>query len=132
MECYGIKQICRIHTGWRVKRVGGRIVGATPMAKVTADWRGVWSIGAPWQRGCSVMAEAKERGDRLVWSDLAKHQHTALAEHAAMGGLSLVVAIYEDRTVAILNYPCANLQKGKLGIDSTEAKLIALWWRIAP
>lgn len=127
LECYGVRQVVRIETGWRVKRVGGRIVGATPMERVTADWRGVWPT-----TGCSVMAEAKERGDRLVWSDIKPHQHKALAEHDKLNALSLVVVVYEDRTVAILRYPCPVLQRGKAGIDSTEAKRLAAWWRIAP
>jgi hypothetical protein len=93
----------------------------------------VWSLpGYLWPEGASVMAEAKERTDRLIWSDLKPHQHAALAEHARLGGLSCIVAIYEDRTVAILRYPCLQLQKGHVGITSTEARSIAIWWRIAP
>jgi hypothetical protein len=146
LECYGVRQVVRIEVGWRVKRVGGRIVGATPMEKVTADWRGVWcgihlspdgygvaaSQNIRYEPGLSVMAEAKERADRLIWSDLKPHQHKALADHDTLGGLSFIVAIYEDRTVAILRYPCDSLQRGKAGIDSTDAKRIAVWWRLAP
>jgi hypothetical protein len=132
LESFGVRQVCRIETGWRVKRAGKRIVGAVPMAKVTADWRGIWPlIGYEWRRGTSVMAEAKERSDRLVYSDLEPHQHAALAEHHSHGGLSLVVAIYEDRTVAIIQYPCAVFQPRLPGLTAVEASEAALWCRVA-
>jgi hypothetical protein len=133
LESYGVCQVCRIETGWRVKRQGKRIVGAVPMAKVTADWRGVWPLpGYEWPLGASVMAEAKERSDRLVFSDLEPHQHKALAEHARLGGLSLVVAIFEDRTVAILRYPCAAMQPRVPGLTSAGARDASIWCRVAP
>jgi len=133
LESYGVGQVCRIETGWRIKRVGARVVGASPMERVTADWRGVWPLyGYSWPKGTSVMAEAKERGERLVFSDLEPHQHKALAEHHRLGGLSLVVVVYEDRTVAILRYPCATLAPRLPGLTSAGARDSSVWCRVAP
>ena len=133
LESYGVAQVCRIHTGWRIKRVGKRIVSAQPIEKVSADWRGVWNLpGYQWPKGASVMAEAKERTDLLIYSDLEQHQHFALSEHAQLGGASFVVAIYQDRTVAILPYPCVILRPRAEGLTSEMARKHACWWRIAP
>lgn len=101
LRMFGVQQLVHIETGWRVQRQpGGRIVGAIPLAKVPGDWRGVL------QGGRSVMAEVKAREEPPIWSDLAKHQHEALAEHARLGGLSLLVWVQIDQAAFILPYPC--------------------------
>ena len=76
---------CRlIHTGWRIHRVGGKIVSATPKAAVVGD------IAAILPGGRSVLVEVKDRPERLSYSDLEEHQHSALIEHQRQGGLSLI------------------------------------------
>ncbi len=81
----GYRCIERIETGWRVHRDHrtGRIVGATPLAKVSGDFRAV----AP--DGRAVLVEVKQR-ERLIWSDLEDHQVKALNEHAKAGAIALL------------------------------------------
>jgi len=119
---HGVRQVVRIETGWKVKRVAGRIVGAVPIARVCADWRGLMPGGQ------SVMAEAKERKDILVHSDLEWHQHDALREHAEHGGASFVVVIYENHGAALLPYPIADLMPRRPGITPLRARTIAVRW----
>lgn len=127
LQQYGVMQVVRIETGWKVKRAGIRIVSAWPIEKVTADWRGVL------RGGQSVMAEAKERDDKLIWSDLQAHQHTALREHHDCGGMSLVVVIFHnERVVGIIRYPHPMFLKGGDGITPASAMDICTWMRIYP
>lgn len=86
----------RIQTGWRVQRAGGRIIGASPMAKVSGDFRAVVKGGR------SVLVEVKRRPTRLGLGCFAPHSCQALTDHAMAGGQSLVawvssqgVAIFE-------------------------------------
>lgn len=123
LERFGIKQVVRIETGWRIKRIGGRVVGATPMAKVTADWRGLYDGGR------SVLAEAKERTDRIVWSDLEPHQHAALREHELCGGASFLVAIFSGvRRAYIIPYMLCGLERGGPAITPATAPDLDVFW----
>lgn len=102
LDNYGVRQLCKIETGWRVHRGAlGKIVSATPVAQVAGDFRGVWCSG-----GTSVMVEVKERKDKVIYSDIKTHQHTALREHNMLGGISLVVCIFENFHCGIVRYPC--------------------------
>lgn len=85
MSIMGFRSIRKIHNEWQVKRgPSGRIVSAKPGEKVVGDVAAIIpGIGR------SVLAECKYRDD-LSYSDLEAHQHKALAEHAANGGLSLI------------------------------------------
>lgn len=88
MAMLGVILLERVHTPWRIQRAmrHGRnvIVGATPMEKVSGDFRGVLPGGR------SFLAESKHREERLVHSDIEPHQRVALEAHAAAGGFSLV------------------------------------------
>src|SRR5580658_1597802 len=71
LNLLGVLQVCKIETGWRVKRNGGKIVGASPMAKVAGDYRGILPGGR------SVLVESKAhmgKDHNLRWSDLDDHQ----------------------------------------------------------
>ena len=109
---HGVQQVRRIETGWRVMRRLGRIINAVPLAKVSADWRGVMPHricdgGFFGDRivGQSVMAEAKQRDKQLRFSDLEKHQHKELTEHQELGGLSFIVWIWPGVGGWLLPYP---------------------------
>jgi hypothetical protein len=70
-------------------------------AKVQGDIRAV----VP-GTGQSVLAEVKTvKGDRLVFSKLRPHQVTALTEHAAIGGLSLLIWVTDYGNVYVLKWP---------------------------
>ncbi len=89
LRAMGFRMVEPIQTGWRVVRDRhGRIVNAFPLEKVSGDIRAV----AP--GGRSVLVEVKERDRNLRWSDFQPHQREALDEHAALGGLSLVVWLH--------------------------------------
>ena len=108
----GFRCVRPIHTGWRILRKSGRIVGASPKAAVVGD------IAAIMHGGRSVLVEVKDRPDRLSYGDIEQHQHEALKEHASIGGLSLVAWVRAGE-VAIMDYRqlCmaddAKLKKGK-------------------
>jgi len=74
----------KIETGWRVQRMGGKIVGATPLARVSGDFRAVDA------RGKAVLVECKVRDDALPWSALDQHQHTALKAFSERGAHALI------------------------------------------
>jgi hypothetical protein len=77
----------RIESAFRIIRgQGGRILNAIPVAKVSGDFRAVIPPS-----GRSVLIECKWRSDKLLFSDLEKHQHEALSNHTACGGLSLIL-----------------------------------------
>lgn len=123
----GCACVRRIETGWRVKRVNGRIVGASPMRAVAGD---IAAVIPP--AGRSVLVECKRRDGRLVWSDLEDHQHRALAAHAGNGGVSMLGWI-SGRGAYLLDYAeligfggaPAHLRKGK-GISWDVAALLAI------
>jgi len=86
LERMGFAMVERVETPWRIHRNGlGRIISATPVAKVSGDLRAV----AP--DGRSVLAEVKMRDERLVFSDLDRHQVAALDHHLRLRGVSLLV-----------------------------------------
>lgn len=119
LDIIGVRQIVHIETGWRVVRMpGGRIINAVPLAKVPGDWRGIMPGGR------SVMAEVKERKAVLVYSDLEPHQHAALLEHNAHGGLSLVVVVYTGLMAAAITYPCPSFQPRMPGITPEMARML--------
>ena len=116
----GVHQIEKIEVGWRLQRVGGKIIGASPMAKVAGDYRGILAGGR------SVMVEAKERkSGSLIYSDLEPHQHQHLMDHAKHGGLSLVIAIFPRKCVAVFEYPLDALQPRKPAITPDTVLQIA-------
>lgn len=81
----GYRLVERVHTPWRIARDGkGKIVGATPVERVSGDFRAVSGDGR------SVLVEAKSSPGRLRWSQLEAHQVRALNEHHEAGGISLL------------------------------------------
>ena len=104
LERYGAQQICRIETGWRVKRgPGGKIIGATPIGKVAGDFRAIDRSGK------SIMVEVKERDDSFTYSDIEDHQHAALKLHADNCGISLLCIVFAGKGIALIKYPCSRI-----------------------
>ncbi len=91
----GLLAISRHETGWRVKRAGGKIIGATPMGKVPGDFRAVVPGGR------SVLVEVK-RCASLTLSAFQPHSRKALEAHATAGGLSLVAWVKPGQGVAFM------------------------------
>lgn len=114
LKALGFQCIVRLETGWRVHRIGGRITGATPLAKVTGDFRAV----AP--GGRSVLVEVKRRPDRIRYSDIERHQAIALDEHYLANGLSLVAWV-SNHGVVVFDWSRVNLRPGQ-ALTWDEAK----------
>jgi len=95
LQRMGFAMVERVHTPFRLHRVGGRITGASPVEKVSGDLRAV----AP--GGRSVLAEVKNREERLVWSEIDKHQVAALDHHADVDGRSLLIWVRLRPALAI-------------------------------
>jgi len=83
LRALGVLMLEAVNTPWKIVRVGGRIVGAVPMKKVSGDFRGMLPGGR------SVLVEVKSFG-RLPYGAFKAHQVQSLADHHASGGLSLV------------------------------------------
>lgn len=79
----GVQMVESVNTPWKIKRVGGKIVGAIPMKKVNGDFRGIMPGGQ------SVLVEVKTNAT-LPYAAFQDHQRAALDEHHRLGGLSLV------------------------------------------
>lgn len=109
----GYTFIERVHTAWVVvRRVGpktkkSRIVSAFPAEKVSGDFRAVDP-----KTGRSVLCEAKfDGGDRVVYSDLEKHQVKALDDHFNAGGESILSVVINNRAW-LLRWPIADFKPG--------------------
>lgn len=100
LQALGVLMLEPVHTPWRLRRVGCRIVGATPLAKVSGDFRGI----APGGAGRSILVEVKFRPARLLFSDLEPHQRLALDSNASAGGLSYLAWVW-DGGDALLAWP---------------------------
>ena len=125
LEAHGVKQVRRIETGWTVIRKGARIVSAFPKERVSADWRGVMPSISMLLRGKSVMAEAKEREDRLIYSDIEKYQHAELTEHQALGGLSFVIWVCPNVAAFLLPYPLLGfVPRSSITLESARASSV--------
>lgn len=127
LRAFGVNMIEKIGTPvrcipHRTQRGYFRVVWDEPVA---GDHRGV--IGD----GRSVLAETKTVLDRnLRWSDFRDHQPGALSEHAALGGLSLVVWVHASG-VYVMTWPIPGFGPGT-SIDVPRAtELIALPFELA-
>lgn len=117
----GVLQVCKIETGWRIKRNGGKIVGASPMAKVAGDYRGILPGGR------SVLVESKAhmgKAHNLRWSDLDDHQVRNLNEHHTHGGLSLLAYSFPGG-ITIMLWPVPFFAQGT-SIDPDHARVLNL------
>jgi hypothetical protein len=110
----GLRRVERREVGWRIQRLKGRVVGASPMGRVSGDFTAV----AP--GGIYVHVEAKHHSDpdaALSLSDFQKdgakdrNQLDALDDYARLGCLSLV-AWSSPRGVCVLLWPIPSLAKG--------------------
>lgn len=101
----GLLAVVRLETGWRVQRAGGKIIGASPLAKVTGDFRAVVPGGR------SVLVEVKRRAGALRVSDFQPHSCQALAAHAEAGGLSLVAWVNDSHHVVVFCWGALALAK---------------------
>ena len=111
----GYKYIRRIHTPWRIHRVKGRIVSATPMEAVGGDFRAVGPDGI------SVLAEVKMRDtETLTYSTLEQHQRASLYEHHEAGGLSLLIWVHQ-RIAYVMCWPIEGF-KPRSSIKIEDAK----------
>ena len=116
LRALGFRCVERIETGWRVKRVGGKLIVAGAMAKVAADWT---AVGAD---GRSIRCEVKRRlEDSLAWSDLEPHQVVKLNEHAEAGGWSLLAWV-SRHGVAIMDWRRVGMKPGA-SLPWAEAEL---------
>lgn len=127
LQSLGLRRVQRIETGWKIRRVQGRIVGATPMAKVPGDFTAL----APTPTGARfVLIETKFRPDRLAHGDLDKHQVEALTTYHAEGAIAVVVWVSEAGAVA-LRWPIPSFVRGT-SLSHERAKELALrpwFWR---
>ncbi len=73
-----------LETGWHVRRVKGKIIGASPMRSVLADIVGV-------KAGRAILCEVKaEDGPSLSLARFADHQRQNLTEWTQSGAIVLV------------------------------------------
>lgn len=116
LRAAGYLMVERIQTGF-VRR-GDRWL---PGERVAGDFRAI----AP--GGISVLVESKMRDERLIWSDLERHQVAALDEHHRCGGISFLGWIHLPE-VDLLRWPVAGFGPGQA---ITEADVLdrALRWK---
>ena len=87
LRLLGATCVQRISTPWRIARNGfGKIVGASPVGKVTGDFTGLLPGGQ------GLLVEVKRREDGLLsWGDLEEHQHRSLHAFSVAGGAAWVI-----------------------------------------
>lgn len=105
LRSIGLLCVERIETGFRVKRFGKRIVGASPMAKVSGDFHAI----AP--GGSMVIVECKWRPEILQFSALDAHQVAALDRYTAAGALALLAWVHRGG-VAVMRWPVPGFVPG--------------------
>lgn len=115
----GIEMVEKIGTPVLLRPVGSQknVFRVTFGEKVSGDHRGILPGGR------SVLAETKTILDRnLRWSDLREHQPDRLRQHAALGGLSLLVWVH-DSGVYVMQFPLDGFMEGKsISIDRARAE----------
>lgn len=127
LRVLGLKMVQRIATGWRLQRGKHGIMGATPLAKVHADFTAI----VP-GTGQSVRCEVKARRDGVLsLADFAPHQVRALTEHHELGGLSLVGWVH-THGVDVLRWPIAGLATGSPLHVGDRRHLAARWCGVGP
>lgn len=114
----GLERVTQIGTPVRLIKMGS--VRSVPVFqvifgdKVSGDHTAIW-------RGKFVLIETKTILDNnLVWSDFREHQPDELADHAAKGGISLVVWIHSTGKY-VMRFPIEGFGKGK-GITPERAR----------
>lgn len=111
LECLAVR-CAHLETGWRVRRIGGRIIGATPMRSVLADIVGV-------KLGRAVLCEVKvEDGRSLSLSRIEPHQRANLDTWKHAGAVVLIAWVklepcaWWSFPVALLPWPCPEMTHG--------------------
>lgn len=117
LQQMGVKMIERVHTPWRIVRVGKRIVSAHPKEKVCGDFIGIYDGGK------KVLAEAKYRPRKLSICDLEDHQIIALNDNNKFGALSLLIWVHE-KGCNVYNWPNMMLKKEKPITPNNQIGLI--------
>lgn len=99
----------RIETPWRIHRSGGKIVRATPKARVSGDFTAI----EPYT-GRHVHVEVKSRkADVLKWSDFEEHQISALNRKAEAGASCLVIWVKSLSEIRVYEWPIPGFGPGK-------------------
>lgn len=108
LRSMGYLMVARIQTGWRVRRApGGKIISASPIGKVAADFTAVES-----GTGRAVVCECKYRPRVLCFSDLEHHQVECLSGYQATGALALL-AWLSDTGLSVMRWPIPGFAPGK-------------------
>lgn len=90
-----------LETAWRIKRVAGKIVGATPKKNGLADLVGVRSPD-----GRAVLIEVKkENGQALNWSRVTDDQRANLSRWHSRGAICYVAWVSGLRA-RLIPWPC--------------------------
>lgn len=103
LNSLNLRMVEKIHVGWRLLRTVNRrgsqtLAWIVPQKKVSGDYRAITDTGR------SVLIEVKYRDEKLLWSNLAKHQVEALNEHVTYGGLSLLIWVTSEEAF-VLRWP---------------------------
>lgn len=118
----GLVNIHKIETGYKVKRIGGKIISAKPIAKVQGDFT------AMTKEGLAVLVEVKRSKDKLSLSNLAPHQILNLNRTVEFNGIA-ILAWHEPAacgfTPFLMRWPIDGLEKGTtLKVD--KARLLSI------
>lgn len=103
-------KVFKIPNAWTVfrDRDTGEVEKAWPKARVQAD-----SYGHVVGTGRSVLVEVKNCSTPgLGYGKLGDHQHDALREHDADGGISIVAVLYAGAGLRLFRYPVLGWRKG--------------------
>lgn len=121
----GFVLIEAIETGWRVKRAGKKIIGATPLRKVSGDFKAMTPGGR------TVIVEVKARPERLQYGDLERHQVDALTSYHSHGGIALLIWRHE-KGIAVMRWPVFGFVAGtSISIDhATTLNLKPRFWEV--
>lgn len=107
LSWFGIPFVQRIHTGWKIIRVRGRVVDARPCARVAGDFWGVMPDGR------CLLVEVKERdAAKLSLSDLEDHQIQALDAVRRAGGVAILAWVTLEGDCWLMDWPIIGLVKG--------------------
>ena len=116
LRTLGFKCVEKIETGFTLKRMNGKIVGAFPCKAVSGDIRAIGHAGK------AIYCECKYRPLKLKWSDFEQHQLKAMQDVTEAGGVAFVawVACLNPERIYLLQWPFNLLKKGR-AITEMEA-----------
>lgn len=87
----------QLMTGWRIKRAGKRIIGASPLRPVLADIVGCLPNGR-----LLLLEVKREVSDRLGWSRIELHQRANLDRWSSAGALCVIAWVRPDHGFALI------------------------------